>query len=517
MMIPRVWLIIALFAATISVMAEDRLPPPSLTTPRTIAPKPIDQQLAIPSPGLTFKNPVLDFSQAQLPESLTGYGEIPPSLKNIPKRLTLRTAILLALRNNPTVVNSELDRINQKYLILLAWQEFRPNYVFNNTAMWSNKRNPTFNVNFGTSIKSPWGTVYSMNYNNSLVRSLGGNIDFSITQPLARGFGRVNTVRLFDAYDQEDINRLIFKEGIITVIVQVVTNYRNLVQSYNNLAIQKRNLDLTVRTVREFRLRMQAGKAAPSDLIQQQANLESSRLTYLENLNTLQNNYQTFLASLGLIPNANLQIDDKIDVKNVTIPSPELAVRIALAHNTNYQAAIIGLRVTQRGILTAQDARRPQVDVVLRQQINQVLGNPTFPVGGRSLNLTVNVPIDDIAAKAILVGAEIAYKQQKLLLQQTKEDLIRNVLNQIREIKNLNKQIEIGQENVQLREKTLRDSYIKYQYGKITTFELIQQQNDLLSARVSLVSDEIAYLNGVTNLNQTLGITLQKWDIQLSY
>ena len=46
---------------------------------------------------------------------------------------------------------------------------------------------------------------------------------------------------------------------------------------------------------------MRAGKVAPSDLLQQEANLESTRLSMMQQESGFDTVYQTFLESLGFV------------------------------------------------------------------------------------------------------------------------------------------------------------------------------------------------------------------------
>jgi len=55
----------------------------------------------------------------------------------------------------------------------------------------------------------------------------------------------------------------------------------------------------------------------------------------------------------------------------------------------------------------------------------------------------------------------------------------------------------------------------KLQVGRTTNFAVVIFQNDLVSARLNEIGAQIAYLNSISQLEQTLGTTLAVWGIRI--
>lgn len=444
----------------------------------------------------------------------------------IPGTLTLRDAILLALRNNPDVENSELTRIVDKYNVIVARYAFEPQFTLGGSATYFRNGVPNFEVNSSVNLFTPIGSTINFAYTNPFGGS-NGNATLTFTQPLLRGFGFVNRIPYLDALDNEEIAKITFRTQIINVVVAVETSYRALVEDYNNLEIQKQNYHETLEQLKQYRLMAKVGKMSPSDLNQQEANLANAKLGVIQQQDQVQDDYQTFLSSLGLIPSAIVSIDKHIDLDDIHLPTLKESIRLALAYNTDFQTALIQLRSTKRAIIVARDARKPQLNVTYTQPISfndSSFGgtNGMVPINGGggngfTLNLQLDIPINDVPAKANLIGAEVALEQAQLSLEQQKEDLIRQVMTSYRSLQIQWQGILIAETSVKLQEQTLKDAQIKLKYGKITMFEVIQDQVNLLQARTDLVSQKIQYLNSVTTFYQNLGITLDVWDIKLRY
>ena len=114
--------------------------------------------------------------------------------------LTLREAILLALRYNPNIQNAELDRIAQRYQLRLAHNEFELQYALAGTAVVEKSRysgigNASTRSYFAApefDIKSKLGTEASLKMDNTVaaIGTYNPLMTLSLTQPLLRGFGR---------------------------------------------------------------------------------------------------------------------------------------------------------------------------------------------------------------------------------------------------------------------------------------------------------------------------------------
>ncbi len=442
----------------------------------------------------------------------------PHETPRAPKNLSLKEAILLALRNNPTVENSELERVTDKFNLEIAYKKFRPSYTFKTTAFYPNVAKSEYNVDASISYLYPVGTQLEVDYNNTL-RGETGTASISVTQPLLKGFGLVNLVSLKDAIDNERVAKLTFENSIITVVNDVITKYRSLVTDYNRLRIQRRTLRQREETARQSELKVKAGKIPPSDLVEQQANVETTRLALKQQESQLIINYQTFLSSLGLTPTAKLEIDRNINFKFYKVPDKKTAIHLALEGNTDYQQSVIRLNNTRRAVITARDERQWQLDLKFSGTVGQTAVNGGFQTADNGIDklITLSIPIDDIQAKADLVNAQIALETAELDLEQKKEDLIRSVITQLDVIENQRQQVLISENAIKLKQQTLNAAKIRLRFGKATVFEVEQVQDELLQQETDLVDTKILYLNDITKLNDIMGVTLQKWNIKLDY
>lgn len=458
--------------------------------------------------------PVMDKNIDVLPQ--------PQLMPNKPKRLSLRDAIDIALRNNPDVKIAELQRILDKFNLELTLQQYRVQWQpLQFTANVQNKFQPTWSVINGISVPAPTGTTFSVTHTNNLLGGAGVT-QLQMQQHLLQGFGLAyNQVNYDNGIDNEAIAKLTFKNNVITDVVSVITAYRQLVSQYNSLDTSKQSLKSQLQTAANTQLEVKVGQRAPSDLLQLETNIETTRLSVVQQEDAVRNAYFSFLTTLGLVPSTQVVIDRKIVLDNKPIPSLKKCIALALAHNPAYQQALLQLKVTKRGLITAENARKWTLDltsaVTLGSQRTQV-GEPiTSQNTNPTLGLALSVPIDNIQLKSNVVSAKVAIEDAELSLKQTKETLVSQVMNEVEAIKNQYQQIQISNKQVAMQEQALFDSKLQLKYGQTTVFEVNTYENTLLSQKVALISENIDYLSDVTTLYQTLGLTLDRWGIKLRY
>lgn len=464
------------------------------------------------------------YTHSYEPEMDTGVNvlPVPHALPVIPKRLSLNEAIALALRYNPSVKTSEMQRILDKFGLEAVIRTY--GVVWNPltfTSTLQNKAYPTWSAGTGIGITAPSGTNFTLAHANNLLGGLGTST-LTLTQPLLQGFGfEFNRIAYQNALDAEGVARLSFKNSVITVVVNVISNYRSLVQAYNSVATNEQTLKDQQTTVAQSKLQVKVGQMAESDLIQQQTNLEATQLSVVQQQNSLRNAYQSFLSSLGMVPSTQVLIDQGIVIDNTKIPSYKDCVAMALKHNIAYRQALLQLNVTKRALIQAENARKWTLNVSSTVDLGSErsgVGEPIAPVATNpTLAFSLTVPIDNVSLKQGVVSAKIAIENAKLTLEQQKEDLIRQVMNQWSSIQNQYQQIVIAERGIQLQNQTLKNAKLKLKYGKTSVFEVNTLETSLLSQRVALIATKIAYLNQVTSLYQTLGVTLNKWHIKLRY
>ncbi|KTC94080.1 outer membrane efflux protein [Legionella erythra] len=453
------------------------------------------------------------------------------------QHLSLREAILLALRYNPNIKNAELDRIIQRYQLRLAHNEFELQYALAGSATVQRNRfedigkstNKSFLLTPEVDLKTKLGTQLSLNLENNATAFNNNSpvLNFSLTQPLLRGFGQgVNEAALRDAIDSEWLNKINLQQAVSDQITQVISAYRALILSGNNLENQRRQLDEARKTYDINEKKIKAGQLEPTANIQQSYQIESLSLLVEQAENDFKIAAQDLLQTIGLDPQMRLAVPSDVIVDKVTIPDLKQSIDMALQHNVQFLAQKMLLRADKRAYEVAKNQQLWQLDVGANVQsgmVTDVDGNNGFKgiYNGRntseSANITLTVPIHDVNRRSQLINAKVKLEKDRLNLIAMRRALITTITNTINNIQSQAKRYVLAEKQVKLAAQSYALEKKKQQAGIASALDVSNTQNQLIQAQAGLINAKIAYLNQLSDLQRILGTTLQHWQIKLRY
>ena len=453
-------------------------------------------------------------------------------------KLTIREAILLALRYNPNIQNAELDRIVQYYQLRLANNEFELQYALGASGTIEKSTyngvgsdisrsfiaSPEFNL------KNKYGTQTSVSIDNNVGANNNYNpvLNLTVTQPLLRGFGRsANEAGLLDAQDNEWLNKLNLQQSVVDQITQVITSYRNLILSANNIQNQRLQLKESQKSYETNEKRIKAGQLEPTGNIQQSYQIESLSLMVEQGENEFNMASQDLLQSIGLDPDMHLSVPSDVTLKKITVPNLQQSIETALNHNVQYLAQKMAIRADERAYQVAKNQQLWQLDAsgsVQSGTVNDVTGLNNGIKGifngnntTEAARLTLTIPLHDLSRRSQLINAKIRLEKDRINLIAAKRALITNITNTVRTIESVAKRYELAQKQVRLAEQSYSLEKKKLQAGISTSLDVNNTQNQLLQAQSGLIGAKIAYLNQLSTLQRILGTTLDSWDIKLRY
>jgi len=452
------------------------------------------------------------------------------------RHLTLREAILLALRYNPNIQNSELDRITQRYQLRLAHNAFELQYALAGSALaekstYSGVGNTTINRYLGTpefDLKTKLGSQFSLKMDNNIASVAGYNplVNFSFSQPLLRGFGKtVNEAGLLDAEDADWLNKLNLTQSVIDQVTQVITAYRALILSSNNYQNQRQQLADAKTTYQTNEKRIKAGQLEPAGNVQQAYQIESIGLMVEQAENDFKTASQALLQTIGLDPEMRLAVPDDVDVEKIEHPNVEKSIAIALKNNTQYLALALAVRVDERAYKVAKNQQLWQLDFTANAQtgsMTDVDGNNHGLRGiyngentTESAGLTLRIPLHDLDRRSQLINAKVRLEKDRLNLIAARRALITTIKNTINTIQSQAKQYELAKRQLKLAEQSYELEKKKQHAGIASALDVNNTQNQLIQAQARLIGSKVSYLNQVSALQRLLGTTLTDWKIKL--
>lgn len=456
------------------------------------------------------------------------------------RRLSLKEAILLAVRENPNVQASQLSHVEQKFQLEIQQWQFHPHFGLQASTTTSHSYSVTSNgyvsqnatgVQASASLLTPIGTQMTLTSSNNVSNNFNPGLSLQIMQPLMQGFGKpIVEAALNNAIESETISRLNVEGTLRATVTNVINAYLDVVSLQNTLAIDQQALMQSETSKKQTQLFIKSGHKAGVELVAVLADVASAQTRIENDKNNLDQARFALLASIGIDPNTPVTFDN-VNVNELInkyhIPPLDKAKKMILENDIQYQTDQITLNGSiKRNVMLAEDNTRWKLDLTVNSNagggtgggrnagINSLV-NGVNQTNSASLNLTV--PIDDRPAKLALASAKIALRQAEIALQQEKWDKETSVINSWNSIYSALRATHFAENAKTLQEKTYHISFQKYSYGLIDSLELQTSQQQYSAAQQTLLNARISYLKALMNLDLLVGTTLKTWDVKVQY
>ncbi|WOZ77416.1 TolC family protein [Kosakonia sacchari] len=441
--------------------------------------------------------------------------------------LTLSDAIYLGLRDNRAIRSAYLDRVAQKFDLRVAEDRFTPKLVLSGNYLSTRNQDDRYrqgNMTPTSTLLTPYGTRVSLGWTyqhtDASVAGLSHNdgANFSVIQPLLRGAGKdIATAPVRLAQMTEQINRLNLKSTVSQTITQIITAYRDLLLAQEQLKIAQDSLARARQLVDVNQAMISAGRMAEFEIVQTEAEVASQELAHEEARNRVDMARLALLQLLALDLHAPIVATEALQAKPVEVQA-DRALKQAEASQPAYLAQLLVGEQAAINLAVARNDRLWDVSLVggATQQRNRAARGDGSRNWDNYVGVQVEIPIGDMTARQAEVQAQVNVKNQQIQLAEAHQQLDRDVTNAVRDMGTRWRQFEIAQRARDLSRRKVEIEREKLTAGRSSNFQVLSFENDLRNAENARLNALISYLNAQAGLDQTLGTTLQSWDISLN-
>ncbi|WP_397451803.1 TolC family protein [Pseudomonas sp. NA-150] len=444
--------------------------------------------------------------------------------------LSLADAVYLGLRDNRSIRSAYLQRIAHKFDLRVAEDAFTPRTRITHKAQanrGNDERHRDYTLTPSATVTNEWGTRFSLSWAQHLNRAdrggrkLDNGLELGIVQPLLRGAGRdIVTAPRRLARLSESSNKLQLNATVAQTITQIVTAYRELVRAQEQQRIAQTALARSRQLLEVNQALITAGRMAPFEQVQTEADLASQELGAEETANQLDASRRELLRLLALDLGTVLRASEPVDAKRLDIDQQQ-ALQLALTRQPHYLQQLLAAEQADINLLLAQDQQLWDVSLVggasqARNRHLDIEPRQAEQRWGSYVGIQLEIPLGDLSARQAVVRAHVAVQDQALRQAEARQMLEREVGDAVRDMGTRWRQYEIAQRLRELSRRKLDIERDKLQVGRSSNFQVLSFEGDLRQAENSALNAQIAYLNAQTQLDERLGMTLQSWEIALN-
>jgi outer membrane protein len=324
----------------------------------------------------------------------------------------------------------------------------------------------------------PNGVSYTVKgYTNPWSAGLSGQ------QMLFNGERNANTVR--KAESQVSAARETLRMMEESVLLAAATAYMDMSRDSANLEVQQTNIRVLQRTLKDTNNRFSAGQVTATDVAQAEAQLAAGEANLHAAESTLMTTRANYRRLIGVEP-ANLAPASPVDRLSPT--TLNAAIAVGSAENPSVTAALYGVDVAQLQVKIAEGALWPTLALQgsVQQQSYPNILTPNLFVGTAAVNLTVPIYQGGAEYSAIRLNKENV-GQQRLNVDQVRDQTRANVVQAWGQLIAAKAQIEAAHRQNDAAERALEGVRNEAQAGQRTTLDVLNAEQALVNARVSLI------------------------------
>lgn len=429
---------------------------------------------------------------------------------------TLETALIQAYQNNP--------QINAQRALLRATDEAVPQ------ALSGYRPQISASANYGvqwtdnrvrqTVVDPLSGTAVGVDGKSSS-RTYPAGYGATLTQNVFNGFQTSNLTR--QAESQVFAARETLRVIEQTVLLDAATVYMNVLQAGAILDLQRRNVEVIQEQLRQTRDRFNVGEVTRTDVAQAESRVaaaQSQMLTAQANLTTARAAYRRVI---GVDPG---RLNAGTPVDRLSPRSLDVAVAQGQSENPAVTAAEHGVDVSQLQVKVNEGSLYPQVNLVANAQQNHNATETARRGFNGSVIGQVTIPLYQGGAEyALIRQAKETVGQRRLELALNRDQARANVVQSWGQLDAAKAQIEATKSQVTAAEIALNGVREEARVGQRTTLDVLNAQQELVNARVALVTAQrdrvvasYTLLSAVGRLNvPTLGLQVPLYDPMIHY
>jgi outer membrane protein len=415
---------------------------------------------------------------------------------------TLNGALAAAYRNNPQL-NAERARVRATdENVAQALSGYRPQV--NATAdMGATHNDSTTMSGRSTETTMPYG------------------IGVTATQTLFDGFRTANRTRAAEGqvFAAREALRVLAQQ----ILLDGVTAYMNLLRDVADLDLQRSNVQVLEELVRQTRSRFSIGAVTRTDVAQAGSRLAAARLLALQAESNVSTSRAVFRRVIGFEAG---RLSPGMPVDRLSPRTLPAAINRGLTDNPLVTSTMYGVDVALLSVKINEGALYPTLvaQANVQQRYNSSLATRQSSSASGVVQLTIPIYQGGTESALIRQSKETLAQQRQILEQQ--RDQVREAVVQAWGLLEASKaQIRAAQAQVSEAETALNGVSEEARIGQRTTLDVLNAQQELVNARVSLVTaqrdrvvNSFALLSATGHLSpQALSLPVQTYDARIHY
>ena len=442
--------------------------------------------------------------------------------------ITLEQALEISKKNSPDIRQTEFNLVRSeenlraqkaalksRFSLSVTPFDYSSDRVFNDFfSTWYSSESKQSSGRLTVSQPIPWtdGTLSLINsfswqdayseYQGTSSKTYSNNLYLSITQPLFT-YNRTKLALRELELDLEN-TRLAYAIQQLSLEKEVTQSYYTVYQNQMALDIAKEELENQRQSHEIIKNKVEAGLSAMEELYQAELNLATSESSVYDQQLALENGMDAFKRLIGMSLFDEIKVVTDISHRPVTV-ALDKAMEHGLKNRMELRQYAINIQSAQFSLIQTKALNEFKGDVTVAYGLigNDATFNNMYdsPTKNEKFSISFDIPLFDWGEKKARIRAsEATIQSRELSLEDEKTSIMIAIRQVYRNLKNLEYQIVIAEQNERNAQLTYDINLERYRNGDLTSMDLSLYQNQLSQKKLSSIQALINYKLELLNM-----------------
>ena len=293
------------------------------------------------------------------------------------------------------------------------------------------------------------------------------------------------------------------------LIFQVKSAYYNYLRAIQSEEVNEQAVERSKEQLKLVESRYELGSAAYSDVLSQRVLYGNDRLELLRAQNNTSTSKAVLSYTAGLDPNKDVEFSTVEDMRGYEGTLGQ-AIDFGIAHEPGYLSSLKEYSASRHGVKMAFSEYLPRITAFVRY--TDFGGTQGFPIifdysyNTTSFGFQVNYSIfDGFGKQREISRAKISRNNAAATLSDTRNIVVQQIRTAYADIQNQKEGLVVAGETVEAAEEDIKIVQERYKLGAATILDLLQAQEDLKRAQVSLINTRFSLNLSIANLENSMG------------
>ncbi len=353
--------------------------------------------------------------------------------------------------------------------------------------------------------------------------SLGSVLTGTITAPiLGAGAGKAAQENLTQAERNMLYRIRTFNRYRQTFVTSIIDDYYSVLQQRDRMMVTEASYQRQIDSTNRLRMTAEVGQLPQADADEAEQRLLSVRNNLISTQQSYAQTLDRFKVTLGLSTETDIVLDQNelealtsIGVSSVDY-TEEDAIAIALERRLDLANTRDGLIDVERKLILAAEGLGPQVNLTAGANVDSTpetdFTRLRFHDGTYSLGISADLPFDRKSERNAYREALINVQQRQRSYDQEVENIKLSVRQAYRDLTESAETYQIQQMGLRLAQRRVDEQKIRLDTGSGTVRQLLESEDSLLEARISLADALVRHTIAKLNFFSDIGVLQVKPD-----